>query len=155
MDAVLRAAIIYLALLLLFKVAGRRSLSDITTFDLVLLMIIGKATQQGLLGDDFSVTNAILVIMTLITIDIVLSLLKRRYPRVDRLLDGSPTIIVEQGRPLKARIREARLREEDILLAARQGQGLASMAEIQYAILETNGRISIIPFSGSPETQKQ
>lgn len=154
MDAVLRAVIIYLALLLLFKVAGRRSLSDITTFDLVLLMMIGEATQQGLLGDDFSITNAVLVVITLVTIDIVLSLLKRRYPRVNRLIDGCPTLIVEQGRPLKARIDEARLREEDVLLAARQGQGLESMEEIKYAILETNGKISIIPFSESSGSQK-
>lgn len=146
MDAVLRATAIYLALMVLFKIAGRRSLADVTTFDLVLLMIIGEATQQGLLGDDFSVTNALLVIITLITIDVGLSLLKRSSPRLARILDGSATILVEHGRPLPARMKEARVDKEDILMTARLGQGIDSMANIKYAILETTGKISIIPY---------
>ncbi|VFT47671.1 membrane protein [Pseudomonas aeruginosa] len=115
MDSVLRAAALYLVLLVLFRIAGRRSLTDITTFDLLLLMIIGEATQQALLGDDFSLVNAVLVIVTLIVIDVGLSLLKLRHPKLDTLIEGSPTLIVEYGRPLHARLAEARLREEDIL----------------------------------------
>ncbi len=128
MDSILRAAALYLVLLVLFRIAGRRSLTDITTFDLLLLMIIGEATQQALLGDDFSLVNAVLVIITLI--------------------EGSPTLIVEYGRPLHARLAEARLREEDILLAARETQGLERMEQIRFAILEKNGKISIIPDRG-------
>ena len=70
MDAVLRAIAVYLVLLLLFRVAGRRTLAEITTFDFVLLLIIGEATQQALLGEDFSVTNAVIVIATLLFIDV-------------------------------------------------------------------------------------
>ncbi|MER0802969.1 YetF domain-containing protein [Pseudomonas aeruginosa] len=147
MDSVLRAAALYLVLLVLFRIAGRRSLTDITTFDL-LLMIIGEATQQALLGDDFSLVNAILVIVTLIVIDVGLSLLKLRHPKIDTLIEGSPTLIVEYGRPLRARLAEARLREEDILLAARETQGLERMEQIRFAILEKNGKISIIPDRG-------
>ncbi|MBF0674165.1 YetF domain-containing protein [Pseudomonas sp.] len=147
MDAVLRAAAIYFALLILFRVAGRRSLAEITSFDLILLLIIGEATQQALLGDDFSLTNAIVVIVTLIAIDVGLSLLKLRSRKIDLLLDGAATIIVEDGKPLRRRIAEARLQEADILQAARQGQGLERMDQIKYAILEKNGKISIIPYS--------
>ncbi|HCF2593083.1 TPA: DUF421 domain-containing protein [Pseudomonas aeruginosa] len=147
MDSVLRAAALYLVLLVLFRIAGRRSLTDITTFDL-LLMIIGEATQQALLGDDFSLVNAVLVIITLILIDVGLSLLKLRHPKLDTLIEGSPTLIVEYGRPLHARLAEARLREEDILLAARETQGLERMEQIRFAILEKNGKISIIPDRG-------
>lgn len=147
MDSILRAAALYLVLLVLFRIAGRRSLTDITTFDLLLLMIIGEATQQALLGDDFSV-NAVLVIITLIVIDVGLSLLKLRHPKLDTLIEGSPTLIVEYGRPLHARLAEARLREEDILLAARETQGLERMEQIRFAILEKNGKISIIPDRG-------
>ena len=78
MDSVLRAAAIYLVLMVLFKIAGRRSLAELTTFDLVLFMVIGEATQQALLGDDFSLVNAVLVIVTLIAIDIGFSLVKQR-----------------------------------------------------------------------------
>ncbi|NPW35157.1 DUF421 domain-containing protein [Pseudomonas aeruginosa] len=147
MDSVLRAAALYLVLLILFRIAGRRSLTDITTFDL-LLMIIGEATQQALLGDDFSLVNAVLVIITLILIDVGLSLLKLRHPKLDTLIEGSPTLIVEYGRPLHARLAEARLREEGILLAARETQGLERMEQIRFAILEKNGKISIIPDRG-------
>ncbi|HTO20553.1 MAG TPA: YetF domain-containing protein [Pseudomonas sp.] len=146
MDAVLRAVSIYFALLLLFRLAGRRTMAEITPFDLVLLLIIGEATQQALLGDDFSITNSVLVISALIGVDIGLSKLKLRSKNVERWLDGTPTLLVENGRPLRARIEEARLQDEDILQAAREGQGLERMDQIKYAILERNGKISIIPY---------
>jgi uncharacterized membrane protein YcaP (DUF421 family) len=97
MDAVLRAGAIYIALMVLFRISGRRSLGEMTSFDFVLLLIIGEATQQALLGDDFSVTNAVLVIVTLLSIDIGFSLLKRRSKRIGKLIDGGPTIVVENG----------------------------------------------------------
>ncbi len=118
MDSVLRAGAMYLALMVLFKIAGRRSLADLTTFDFVLLMIIGEATQQALLGDDFSLTNALMVIVTLIAIDVGLSLLKQRSQWVSQLIDGGPTVIVEDGRILQGRMRLARLVEADIMEAA-------------------------------------
>ncbi|MDT8905705.1 Protein of unknown function [Pseudomonas sp. NFACC32-1] len=145
MDSVLRAAVMYLALMVLFKIAGRRSLADITTFDFVLLMIIGEATQQALLGDDFSLTNALMVIVTLIAIDVGLSLLKQRSSWVSRLIDGGPTVIVEDGRLLRGRMRHARLIEEDIMEAARSSQGIETLAQIKFAIIERNGKISVIP----------
>ncbi|WLH10134.1 DUF421 domain-containing protein [Pseudomonas hefeiensis] len=144
MDSVLRAAAIYVALLVLFKIAGRRSLAEITTFDFVLLMIIGEATQQALLGDDFSLTNSLMVIVTLIAIDVGLSLLKQRSQWVSQLIDGGPTIIVEDGRILKARMRHARLIEEDIMEAARSSQGIETLEQIKFAIIERNGKISVI-----------
>ncbi|MNF92001.1 hypothetical protein D3C84_746290 [compost metagenome] len=135
----------YVALMLLFKIAGRRSLAELTTFDFILLMMIGEATQQALLGDDFSVTNAILVIVTLIAIDVGLSLLKQRSGWVSRLIDGEPTIIVENGKLLRQRLRHARLVEADIMEAARSSQGIEKLEEIKFAIIERNGKISVIP----------
>lgn len=145
MDAVLRAAAVYLVVFVIFKIAGRRTLAEITTFDFVLLLIIGEATQQALLGDDFSVTNAALIIVTLVVIDIGLSLVKERSPKLARFIDGMPMIIVENGQVLKARLNKVRLAEEDILEAARTTHGLERMDQIEYAILEKNGAISIIP----------
>lgn len=146
MDSVLRAVAIYLLLLVLFKVAGRRTLAELTTFDLVLLMVIGEATQQALLGEDFSMTNAVLVIATLIAIDIGFSLAKQRSPWFARVLDGGPTVLVEQGQVLHKRLKHARLDEGDILEAARSTQGLVELKQIRFAILERNGKISVIPF---------
>jgi uncharacterized membrane protein YcaP (DUF421 family) len=146
MDSVLRAGAIYLVLMVLFKIAGRRSLAELTTFDLVLLMVIGEATQQALLGDDFSLTNAVLVIVTLIAIDVGLSLIKQRSSWLSRLIDGGPTVIVENGQLLHKRMHHARLVEEDILEAARASQGVLTIDEIKFAIIERNGKISVIPF---------
>ncbi len=80
MDAVLRAGAIYLVLLLIFRITGKRSLAQITTFDFVLLLVIGEATQQALLGNDFSITNAVIVIVTLLGLDLGLSLVQSRFP---------------------------------------------------------------------------
>jgi len=148
MESVLRAAALYAFLLVLFRITGRRALSEITTFDFVLLLVIGEATQQALLGDDFSVINAFVVIATLVLIDILLSLFKERSPRVGRFLDGVPLVVVEYGKPLTERLRKARLTEEDILEAARQSQGLERLEQIRFAVLEKNGQISVIPEPG-------
>jgi uncharacterized membrane protein YcaP (DUF421 family) len=145
MDSVLRAFAMYLVLMVLFKIAGRRSLAELTTFDFVLLMIIGEATQQALLGDDFSLTNSVLVIVTLIAIDVGLSLLKQRSDWVSKLIDGGPTIIVENGKLLSNRLRHARLVEADVMEAARSSQGIETIDQIKFAILERNGKISVIP----------
>ncbi|MGR6034270.1 MAG: DUF421 domain-containing protein [Candidatus Nitrosoglobus sp.] len=145
MDAVLRALFMYFFLLIIFRISGNRSMMEITTFDFMLLLIISEATQQALLGNDFSVTNALLVIMTLVGLDISLSLLKQFAPRLDRLLEGLPVVLVENGKPLKERMDKARVDEEDILTAARELQGLEHMEQIKYAVLERSGGITIVP----------
>lgn len=145
MDSVLRAAAIYLVVLVVFRLAGRRTLSELTTFDFVLLLIIGEATQQALLGDDFSIVNAMVVIVSLVVFDIALSLLKNNSRWLSKLIDGEPMIIVEHGQVLERRIRKARIDEGDILEAARHSQGLERIDQIKFAILEKDGKISIIP----------
>jgi uncharacterized membrane protein YcaP (DUF421 family) len=145
MDSVLRATVIYVVLLLVFRIAGRRTLSEMTSFDFVLLLIIGEATQQALLGEDFSLTNAFLVIVTLLAIDIAISLWKQHSETANRIIEGVPTILVDHGRPLKALMDKARVREEEVLEAARRLQGLERMDQIKYAVLEVSGGISIIP----------
>ena len=145
MDAVLRAAAIYVVLLLAFRIAGRRTLAEMTPFDLVLVFIIGEATQQALLGQDFSVTNAVLVIVTLLFLDIVMSLAKERSGTFEKLIDGVPRIIVADGRPLTERMRRARVDEADVMEAARRLHGIEQWDQIKYAVLEVSGGISVIP----------
>jgi uncharacterized membrane protein YcaP (DUF421 family) len=145
MDAILRGASVYLLLLVILRLSGRRTLGEMTSFDFVLLLIIAETTQQALLGDDFSVTNALLLITTLVGIDIVISYIKTRFDKVDRILDGLPMVLVEHGQPLRERLRKSRLDDSDVLAAARRLQGLERMDQIKYAVLETDGGISIIP----------
>src|SRR5690606_7700995 len=133
MDPVLRAAAIYVALLVVFRIAGRRTLSEMTSFDFVLLLIIGESTQQALLGEDFSLTNALLVIVTLLTLDVGISRWKQRSSAANRFIEGVPTVLVDHGRPLKALMDKARVREDEILEAARRLQGLERMDQIKFA----------------------
>jgi uncharacterized membrane protein YcaP (DUF421 family) len=149
MDSVIRAAVVYLILLVVFRFAGKRALAQITTFDFVLLLIISEAVQNGLVDDDHSITNAVLVVVTLIMIDIGFSLLKRRSKRVEKVLDSLPIVIVEQGRVLEDRMARARVEVEDVLGAAREMHGLMRLADVRYAVLERDGTISVIPQPGA------
>ena len=145
MDAVFRAIAVYLFVWMLLRLSGRRTMSETTTFDFVLLLILAETTQQALLGDDFSVTNSFLLITTLVGMDVLMSFVKRQYPRFDRIMDGEPLLLVDNGRPLRERMHRARVDEEDILEAARHHRGLERMDQIKYAVLEQSGGISIIP----------
>ena len=149
MDSVLRAAAIYIGLMIIMRFAGKRSLAQITTFDFVLLLIISEATQQAMIGQDFSVTNALIVIMTLVMLDIGFSLLKRRSKTIDKLLDDVPLVLVADGVALKDRMAKARVDEQDVLTAARHLQGIERLDQIRYAVLERSGGISIIPKQGA------
>ena len=145
MESVLRAAAIYVFLLLVFRIAGKRSLAQITTFDFILLLIIGEATQQALLGDDYSVVNAWIVIATLILLEIGLSHVAARSPAFGRVMEGLPLIVVDNGRLLTDRLTRERLDESEILAAARELHGLERLDQIKYAVLERSGGITIVP----------
>ncbi len=145
MDSILRAALVYLILLVLFRVTGKRSLSQTTTFDFVLLLIVSEAIQEALLAGDQSMTNALLLVGTLLAIDIGLSLVKQKSKTLEKLIDDVPLVLVEDGKPLRDRMDKARVDEEDILSSARELQGLERMDQIKYAVLERSGGISIVP----------
>lgn len=147
MDAAIRPFAIYVILMHVFRVSGKRSLAQITTFDFVLLLVIGEATQQALLGEDYSITNAALIIVTLLGIDIGLSLLQRRYAVLGKLFDDVPLVLVDKGEVVERRMKRSRISEAEILQAARETQGLERMDQIKYAVLEWTGHISIIPES--------
>lgn len=145
MESVLRALAIYVALFVMFRITGRRSMSHITTFDFVLLLVVGEATQQALLGEDVSMTNGLLVIATLLLLDVTVRWLKVNNRRTGRALEGLPTILVVDGAPLEDRMREARIGVGEVLQSAREGYGLSRLDDIHLAVLEVSGSISIIP----------
>jgi uncharacterized membrane protein YcaP (DUF421 family) len=144
MDAVVRGLAIYFVLLFIIRLSGRRTLAQMTPFDLVIVLVISETTQQAMLGDDFSITNAIILILTLFTTDIGLSYLKRRWPRAGHAIDGVPTILVVDGIYDSSALRGCRLDREDVMEAARSQEGIESVKEIKFAILEVSGAISII-----------
>ena len=145
MDAVLRISVIYLFLMALFRLAGRRTLADVSPFDFVLLLIISELVQQAVVADDPSLTNAFILCSSLVALDIGLSLLKLTSPRVERVLDGSPALLVRHGKLIEPTLRAMRLDEGDVLSAARTSQGLERIDQIRLAVVETNGEISVVP----------
>lgn len=147
MDAVLRTLAIWVVLVLLFRLTGKRTLSQATTFDFVLLLIVGEATQQALLGDDYSITMAAIVIGTLLALDRLTDYLGYRFPKLDKLMESVSVILVDNGTPLKDRMAKAHVTEEEILTFARKAHGLESMAQVKYAVLEKSGGITIVPRS--------
>src|SRR5687767_7801369 len=149
MEIILRALAMYVLLWLVFRVSGKRTLKDMTTFDFILLLIVSECTQQGLVGQDRSITGAFLAVGTLVAVDILLSLAKWRYKRVEKVLDNVPVILIERGRPHPDRMRKERVDEADILASARETHGIGRLDAIDYAILETNGMISVIPKAGA------
>lgn len=145
MDSVLRAGAVYFFLMVIFRVSGKRALSEVTPFDFVLLLIISEATQQALIGEDSSITTGMLVILTLFTIDIGLSLLTIRSRKLDKILTDVPTVIIEDGRPFDERMKKLRVSLDDVLEQARISQGIERLDQVRFAIVERSGSISIIP----------
>ena len=145
MDSVLKALLIYVVLWLLIRISGRRTLAELSTFDLILFLIIGGATQRALIGQDYSLINAFVVITTLIAIDILVGLVERDFSLFGKIIKGVPTILVDDGHLLTGRMRRARITADEIMERARSVHGLETLEQIKYAILEASGDISIIP----------
>ena len=144
MDLVLRTIVIFLFILLLTRVMGRRELGQLEPFDLIILVVIGDLVQQGVTQDDYSVTGAILVVTTLGLMTVLTSYLNVRLPRLRPVLDGEPIVLVEEGRPIERNMRRERITPEELRAAARLQQ-ISSIDDVRFAVLETNGDISFIP----------
>ncbi|MBW8889427.1 MAG: DUF421 domain-containing protein [Fibrobacteres bacterium] len=143
MEQILRTFAIYGFLMVVFRFSGKRTLKDITVFDFILLLVLSEGVQQALTSNDYSTMNAWVIIATFVSLDIGMSLLKRSFPWLDRVMDGEPLIIVRDGVALEKRMAKERIGMDDVLEAARQN-GLESLSQIKYAVLERNGAISII-----------
>ena len=147
MDLVLRSIAIYVFLLVLVRLTGQRTLSELSTFDFVLLLIVSEAVQNALVNDDRSLVSGMIVVLTLVLLDLGLSILKSRSRRLEDVAEGAPVVLVDRGRVLQDRLKQTLVTEDDILQTAREAQGLERMDQIKYAVLETSGGISIIPAS--------
>ena len=145
MESVARGLAVYLFLLVVFRIAGKRTLAQATNFELVVLLIISETTQQAMIGHDDSLTNAFLLIVTLLGASVALSLLQERFPLVQRVVEGAPVVLIEDGHLQWDRLRATRVGVDEILAAGRERHGLERLDQIRYAVLEVGGGISIIP----------
>jgi uncharacterized membrane protein YcaP (DUF421 family) len=144
METVIRGLAIYCSLLVIIRLSGRRTLAQMTPFDLIIVLVISETTQQAMIGEDFSITAAILLIVTLFTADIALSYIKRWSPRAAKLIDGVPTVLVVNGEFDEHALRGCRLERSDVMEAARSQEGIEAANDIKFAILEVDGKISIM-----------
>jgi uncharacterized membrane protein YcaP (DUF421 family) len=144
MDLVVRAAVGFLFVLLLTRIVGRRELSSLEPFDLILLVMIGDLVQQGITQNDFSVTGMLLVGSTIALLTVVVSWSSFRFPRLRPLIDGEPVIVVEDGKPIMRNLARNRITIDELAAAARVDQ-IPSLADVRWAVLETSGTISFIP----------
>jgi len=143
MDIAIRAIVVFFFIFLLTRVIGRRELSSLEPFDIILLVILGDTVQQGLTQDDYSVTGAVIAVSVIASLQLVLSYLNFRFPRLRPVINGEPIIIVQDGELIESNAKSERLTLNDIMEAAR-GQQIESLDKIQWAVLETTGTISFI-----------
>jgi uncharacterized membrane protein YcaP (DUF421 family) len=143
MDLVLRAALGFLFVLFLTRIVGRRELSSLEPFDLILLVMIGDLVQQGITQNDFSVTGMLLVGGTIGVLAVVVGWAGFRFPRLRPVIEGEPVIVVQDGSPIEHNLRGNRITLDEVAAEARL-QSIASLADVEWVVLETNGNISFI-----------
>jgi uncharacterized membrane protein YcaP (DUF421 family) len=143
MDLVIRAAVVFFFVFLVTRVVGRRELSQLEPFDLILLVVVGDLVQQGVTQSDESVTGALIVISTIAILTVAVSWVSFRSRRVRLISQGEPIVLVQDGRPIERNMRRERITLADVEEEARQAQ-ITSVADLRWAILEDSGRISCI-----------
>jgi uncharacterized membrane protein YcaP (DUF421 family) len=143
MDLVLRAAIAFFFIFLLMRIVGRRELSSLEPFDLILLIVLGDLVQQGITQSDYSVTGLILAAGTISLLTVAVSYVSFRFPRTRPLLEGQPLVVIQDGEVLENNLRRERLTREELAEAARLQQ-ISSLKDVSWAILEKSGQISFI-----------
>jgi uncharacterized membrane protein YcaP (DUF421 family) len=143
MDIVFRAILIFVFLLFLTRIVGRRELSSLEPFDLILLIVIGDLVQQGVTQSDHSVTGAILAAGTFAVLTVVVSYLSFRVARLRPVIEGEPMVLMQDGQPIERNLRRERITIGELAAAARKN-GISTLDQVQWAVLETSGQVSFL-----------
>ena len=147
MDIVVRAAFAFFFVFLVTRIVGRRELSSLQPFDLILLVMIGDLVQQGVTQNDFSVTGLVLASGTIAVLTVLVSYSSFRFPRLRPMLEGEPVIVLEKGEPIRRNLDRNRITVDELRAAARQ-DGYGTLDELEWAVLETGGQISFVAKQG-------
>ncbi len=143
MDLVLRSIVVFVLIVVITRAVGRRELSSMEPFDLILLVVMGDLIQQGVTQSDNSLTGATIVIVTIAVLTVGTAYLSYRFRRLRPLLEGEPVVLVAGGRLIEGNLRRQRMTVEELLAEARQ-QSIGGLDAVEYAVLETNGRVSFL-----------
>lgn len=144
METVVRIATIYLVILVGLRLLGKRELSQLTPLELVTLMLIPEIVSQSMIGEDFSVTNGVIGITTIFSLVFLTSLLKQKVKIVERIIEGTPSLMVERGRFVEENLNKERITPDEVF-GEMHKSGLEHLSQVKWAILETDGKISIVP----------
>ena len=143
MDLVLRTVVVFVLILIVTRAVGRRELSSMEPFDLILLVVMGDLVQSGITQSDYSLTGSAVVIFTMALLVVLTGWLSFRFVRLRPLLEGEPTLLVAEGELLKRNLRRERMTVEELRAEARL-QSIGSLRDVKWAVLETNGKISFL-----------
>jgi uncharacterized membrane protein YcaP (DUF421 family) len=143
MDVALRAIVIFCLVLLVTRVVGRRELSSMEPFDLILLVVVGDLIQQGVTQSDYSVTGTVIVLSVIAVMTFLTSYVSFRFPWARTKLEGEPIVLMEHGQIIERNLRRERMTHDELAAEARQQQ-IADLERVHLAVLETSGRISFI-----------
>jgi uncharacterized membrane protein YcaP (DUF421 family) len=149
-NVALRTTIIYLVILVGLRLAGKREIGQMTVFDLVVLLLIANAVQNAMVGPDTSLTGGVLAAVVLLVLNAVVARLRLRWPRLRRLIEGSPTLLVLRGQVLTDRLRREGLDHETLEAALRE-HGITDLSDVEMAVLEIDGSISVVPTGGTTQ----
>ena len=158
MEIVLRALVLFVFLWIVTRAVGRATLGELSTFELLLYVTMGDLVQQGVTQQDYSITSAVLAVGTFALLTVGLSWLQWRFPRARPVVSGRPLLVVKDGEVLEDAMKAQRLAAADLLVAARE-QGIRRTSEIEYAVLESDGKLSFFTYedsqAGAPEKPPQ
>ena len=143
MDVALRAIIVFVLLLVVTRAVGRRELSSMEPFDLILLVVMGDLIQQGVTQSDYSLTGTLIVLGVIAVMTVLTSYVSFRFPRLRGTLEGEPIVLVEHGRIIERNLHRERMTRDELAAEARLAQ-IADLDRVRLAVLETNGQISFI-----------
>ncbi len=143
MDVVIRTVVVYVLILLFTRILGRRELSQLQPFDLILLVVIGDLVQQGVTQNDLSVTGVVMILSTIGVLQVLVSFSVYRFNWLRPLLNGEPVVVIQDGKPIERNMRRERITIDDIAEQARLNQ-IESLDDVKWAVLETSGQISFV-----------
>lgn len=144
LDIVLRTTIVYAVILVGLRLSGKREIGQITVFDLVVLLLLANAVQNAMVGPDTSVAGGVVAAFVLLAWSAIVVRARLRWPTLRRVLEGSPTLLVLHGRPLPEHLRHEGLDEETLEAALRE-HGISQLRDVEMAVLEVDGSISVVP----------
>lgn len=144
METMLRVTVFYLVILVSLRILGKREFGQLSPLELITLLLIPELVSQALLREDFSMTNGLIAIMTLFVLVYFTSLLSHMSEKVEQVVSGKPAILVQHGKFIDEHMNRERVSPEEVFDAMHHS-GLYDLKQVQWAILETDGKISIIP----------